>query len=134
MTWHKRFASRLYTLFHKRRLEQELDEELRLHLAMQAEDNIADGMSSEEARYAARLNFGGVEQVKEEYRDRWSFLWLDTLWRDLGYAIRTLRKSPGFTTVAILSLALGIGQGGVVDQLHRCICWPPGHLASSRLP
>ena len=134
MIWHRRFASRVHALFQKRSLEEELDEELRLHLAMQTEDNVEDGMSSEEARHAARRNFGGVEQVKEECRDRWSFLWLDTLWRDLGYAVRTLRKSPGFTTVAILSLALGIGATtAIFTAINAIVLRPPAFKDPERL-
>ena len=134
MTWHKRFASRLRALFRKHSLEEELDEELRLHLAMQTEDYIENGMSPEEARRETRSSFGGLDQVKEECRDRWSFLWLDTLWRDLGYAVRTLRKSPGFTTVAILSLALGIGATtAIFTAINAIVLRPPAFKDPERL-
>ena len=125
MTWHKRFASRLQALFRKHSLEEELDEELRLHLAMQTEDYIEEGMSPEEARREARRNFGGLDQVKEEYRDRWSFVWLDTVWRDLCYAVRTLGKSRSFTMIAVLTLALGIGTTAAVFNLIQGVLLTP---------
>ena len=134
MTWHKRFASRLGALFRKRRLEAELDEELRAHLGMLIEENIDAGMSREEARRAARLSFGGIDQVKEEYRDHWSFAWLETTWRDLAYAARTLRKSPGFTTVAVLSLALGIGANTTIfTAINAIVIRPPAFEEPERL-
>ena len=134
MTWHKRFASRVHALFQKRRLERELDEELRLHLEMQTEEYIENGMSPEEARRAVYSSFGGMDQVKEACRDRWSFLWLDSLWRDLGYAVRSLRNSPGFTTVAILSLALGIGANTTIfTVVNAVLLRPPPFKDAERL-
>ncbi len=100
---------RLRALFQKRNLEQELDEELRVHLEMQAEDYQRQGMTNDEARYAALRKFGGVDQVKETYRDRRGLPAVDTILRDLAYGFRMLRRSPGTTLIAILSLAFGIG-------------------------
>src|SRR5215510_3362954 len=100
---------RLRSLFFKRNLEQQLDDEIAAHLEMQIEDLQRQGMSLEEARYAARRKFGGVDQVKETYRDRRGLPAVETFLRDLRYGIRMLRRSPGITAVAILSLALGIG-------------------------
>src|ERR1051325_8116767 len=100
---------RLRALFQRRNLEQELDEEIRTHLEMQIEDYQRQGMTAEEARYAALRKFGGVDQVKETYRDRRGLPVVETLLRDLVYGLRMLRRSPGTTTVAILSLAFGIG-------------------------
>lgn len=100
---------RLCALFRRRNLEQELDEELRTHLEMQIEDYQRQGMTAEEARYAALRKFGGVDQVKETYRDRRGLPVLETLFRDLAYGLRMLRRSRGTTLVAILSLAFGIG-------------------------
>jgi predicted permease len=115
------FLLRLRALFLKRNLEQELADEIQSHLEMQIEDNQRQGMSPDEARYAALRKFGGVDQVKETCRDRRGLPFLETFFRDLGYGARMLRRSPMVTTVAILSLGLGIGANtalfSVVDAV-----------------
>lgn len=85
---------RLLGMFRKRKLDRELDEEIKAHLELQVEDNVRKGMSLEEARYAARRSFGGVEQIKEVYRDRRGVPVVETTLQDLRFAIRILLRSP----------------------------------------
>ncbi|SRR5579871_662854 len=116
--------------------ESKLDKELRAHVAQQVEEYVATGMSREEAERRARLDFGGVEQVKEECREARSTAWLSEIARDLRYGLRTLRKNPGFTAVAVLSIALGIGANttmfSVIDvlMLRDLPVRNPGQLVS----
>ena len=111
------FLFRLGGLFNKERKDRELAEELENHLAMQIEDNLRRGMTPGQARRAARLKSGGLEPAKEACRDRRGLPVLETTIRDLKHALRLLARSPAFTVVAVLSLALGIGANTAIFTL-----------------
>jgi putative ABC transport system permease protein len=118
MRWYKR-------LFRRARTERQLDAELRFHLEQQTADYVVAGMTPEEARRRARLEFGGLDQVKEECRDVGAARLLETLIQDIRYGLRQLQRNPGFTAVAIITLALGIGANTAIFSLANAAFFRP---------
>jgi predicted permease len=129
MKFVRRTIQRLSGAWSGRRRDPDLAEELQLHIDMQTEDNIRSGMTPEDARRAARLKFGAMESVKESYRDQRGAPFLESVVADLRYAARQLRRTPGFTAAAVLTIALGIGANTAMFSVLDTMLWKPLPIA-----
>ena len=123
--WRTKTSLRLKALIHRRAFERDLEDEIDFHLAMRERKQQNLGLGADAARYAARQRFGNVTLLKEDTREMRTFTFFETLWQDVCFATRTLRKSPAFLAVVVLSLALGIGANSTIFSVLNTLMYRP---------
>src|SRR5579862_8611969 len=125
MRWMNLLMMKFRMLFGRAKAGEQLDAEMRFHLENQIAENRAAGMSESEARCASLRAFGNPALLRDQTRASWSWNWLESWWRDLHYSVRTLRRTPGFTTIAISVMALGIGANVALFTVVRSVLLKP---------
>ena len=132
--WLRRSLLRLAAYFHRARLDQDRDAEMVAHLELAISENLQNGMSPDEARRQALIHFGGAQETRERHRGSRSLPALDELFQDLRFGLRMLRKNSGFTTIAVLALALGIGFSSTVFSIfYNGVLYPFPYRDAQRL-